>query len=212
MVKTNWKNKKAILEDKILNQCLSYEEIGRQYNCSGGNIKKVAQRLGIMIKPRRRVSQSELARLTTRKLLKKDESEYSICLNCGKKFIPNHSSYGKFCSNACCGEYRYKENVHQWQNGKISGTNGYSCASFVRKYLLKKNNYKCQICGWGKINPYTNLVPLQIHHIDGNSLNNSESNLQVLCPNCHALTENFGSRNKNAPRGKSKYYNKAKRD
>jgi hypothetical protein len=29
MVKTNWKNKKAILEDKILNQGLSYEEIGR---------------------------------------------------------------------------------------------------------------------------------------------------------------------------------------
>ena len=36
--------------------------------------------------------------------------------------------------------------------------------------------------------------------------------LQVLCPNCHSLTENFGSRNTNAPRGKSKYYGKAKAD
>ena len=27
-----------------------------------------------------------------------------------------------------------------------------------------------------------------------------ESNLQLLCPNCHSLTENFGSRNKNCSR------------
>ncbi len=32
------------------------------------------------------------------------------------------------------------------------------------------------------------------------SFNNSEDNLQLLCPNCHALTENFGSRNKNSKR------------
>ena len=44
---------------------------------------------------------------------------------------------------------------------------------------------------------------------DGNSLNNQEVNLQVLCPNCHSLTPNFGSRNKNAPNGKSQYYRRA---
>lgn len=63
------------------------------------------------------------------------------------------------------------------------------------------------ICsGWGEVNPYTNLVPLQIHHVDGNSTNNKEENLEVLCPNCHSLTENFGSRNTNTPEGKSAYY------
>ena len=49
-----------------------------------------------------------------------------------------------------------------------------------------------------------------VHHIDGNSLNNIESNLQLLCPNSHSLTENFGSRNKHAPKGKSTYYGKAR--
>jgi predicted HNH restriction endonuclease len=77
---------------------------------------------------------------------------------------------------------------------------------------MEKYNGKCQICGWGEINPYTNKTPLQVHHIDGNSENNIENNLQLLCPNCHSLTENFGSRNKNAPRGKSTYYGKAKVD
>lgn len=76
----------------------------------------------------------------------------------------------------------------------------------VRRYMLEKYNYKCSKCGWGEVNPYTNLVPLQIHHVDGNSTNNKEENLEVLCPNCHSLTENFGSRNTNAPEGKSAYY------
>lgn len=76
--------------------------------------------------------------------------------------------------------------------------------------MLQKHNYKCEKCGWGEVNPSTGKIPLQIHHIDGNSENNVEENLQVLCPNCHSLTENFGSRNNNAPRGKSAYYGKSK--
>ena len=31
-------------------------------------------------------------------------------------------------------------------------------------------------------------------------MNNSEENLQLLCPNCHSLTENFGARNQNCTR------------
>lgn len=34
-------------------------------------------------------------------------------------------------------------------------------------------------------------IPLQIHHIDGDHYNNDLNNLQILCPNCHALTKNF---------------------
>ena len=35
---------------------------------------------------------------------------------------------------------------------------------------------------------------------DGDATNNREENLQVLCPNHHAMTEHFGSRNKNSTR------------
>lgn len=84
------------------------------------------------------------------------------------------------------------------------GTVAFKPSNIIRRYMLEK--YKCSKCGWGEVNPYTNLVPLQIHHVDGNSTNNKEENLEVLCPNCHSLTENFGSRNTNTPEGKSAYY------
>ena len=48
---------------------------------------------------------------------------------------------------------------------------------------------------------------LQIHHIDGNSKNNSPDNLQVICPNCHAKTENYMALNKGNS-GRDKRYKK----
>ena len=78
------------------------------------------------------------------------------------------------------------------------------------KYMFEKFNNSCQKCGWNMKNEYTNLIPLTIHHIDGNCSNNIESNLSLLCPNCHSLTNNFGSRNKNATIGRSEYYGRKK--
>ena len=44
-----WENEKDILSQLIINEKLSYEEIGRRYGCTGANIKKVAKRLGISL-------------------------------------------------------------------------------------------------------------------------------------------------------------------
>ena len=40
-------------------------------------------------------------------------------------------------------------------------------------------------------------IPLEVHHIDGDRMNNELTNLQLLCPNCHALTDNYRGRNIN---------------
>jgi hypothetical protein len=39
-------------------------------------------------------------------------------------------------------------------------------------------------------------IPLEIHHCDGDRRNNSLSNIELLCPNCHALTDNYRGRKK----------------
>ncbi len=72
----------------------------------------------------------------------------------------------------------------------------------VRRYLIEKYGERCGKCGWREHNPFTSQVPLTVHHIDGNWSNNCEENLILLCPNCHALTENYMNLNK----GKGRTY------
>ena len=72
--------------------------------------------------------------------------------------------------------------------------------STVRKLLLERADFKCSMCGWGKKNQFTNTYPLDIDHIDGNSLNNNLENLRVLCPNCHSLTPTYKGANKKSSR------------
>ena len=44
---------------------------------------------------------------------------------------------------------------------------------------------KCELCG---LSVWLNTrLPLELHHKDGNHYNNNLENLQILCPNCHAI-------------------------
>jgi heterodisulfide reductase subunit B len=51
---------------------------------------------------------------------------------------------------------------------------------------------RCECCGRTEWN--NKEIPLQLHHIDGNRHNNTPENVQILCPNCHAQTDNFCGR------------------
>jgi 5-methylcytosine-specific restriction endonuclease McrA len=62
--------------------------------------------------------------------------------------------------------------------------------------LLIKYSSQCSRCGWCKVNPVIGHSPLEIDHIDGDSENNSENNLVLLCPNCHSLTPTYKNLNK----------------
>jgi hypothetical protein len=129
------------------------------------------------------------------------------CLVCGKKLEKKQTKY-------CCKEHEkiYKRNraVQAWLNGEDPGYSGTGIKHFIRDYLLDKANHKCEMCGWGKINPYSNTCPLEIHHKDGNYQNNKLDNLQVLCPNCHSLTDTYKSMNKDSVRDRDRYIGRKK--
>lgn len=130
-----------------------------------------------------------------------------FCLNCGKEFKKTQKA--SFCNNTCYAEYNRKNYIERWKKGEESGVVGGSeISQILRDYLINEANNSCEVCGWSQVNPYTGRVPLQIHHIDGDCTNNTRENLQVLCPNCHSLTQNFGSRNKKSSRRdkRCKYY------
>lgn len=214
----DWEKEKDNLERLILVENRSYISIGKIYNCTDTNIKKVAKKLGIEVKQRRVLSKNEIKKLEDGEWSKsKIKNPILKCLFCGKEFRMNKSAT-KFCSRKCFFNYQRKTKneedevlIKKWLKGEIDGTikKHFTYKPFVRKYLFRKYNNKCQKCGWGEVNKATGLVPLQIHHIDGDALNNKEENLELLCPNCHALTDNFGSRNKNATEGRSEYYGRA---
>ena len=120
-----------------------------------------------------------------------------LCVNCDTKLKSRWQH--KYCSNKCQFEFQQNKYIKEWKSGNKNGNVGISSriiSSHLKKYFLEKHMNKCSQCGWNKKHPISGKVPLEIDHIDGNSENNLESNLRLLCPNCHALTPNFKNRNK----------------
>lgn len=123
------------------------------------------------------------------------------CTNCGKQLSRRSARY---CSNKCQSDHAYERYIALWKEHKVAGGRGIlakNISGHVRRYLSDKYGDCCSACGWSERHPITQKVPLEIDHIDGNSENNEEHNLRLICPNCHALTPNF--RNLNKGQGRS---------
>jgi predicted RNA-binding Zn-ribbon protein involved in translation (DUF1610 family) len=63
-----------------------------------------------------------------------------------------------------------------------------------KKVLLEEFSHKCMECGQGEIWRGVKLS-LHFHHVDGDEKNTSKNNSKILCPNCHAITKNYGFKN-----------------
>lgn len=115
------------------------------------------------------------------------------CAVCGKG-IPLAKS--RTCAGECARTLTYWKYIEQWKQGLVDGTRGPGIVSnHVRRYLIETRGERCEECGWNKRHSITGRVPLEYHHVDGNSNNNLEGNLKILCPNCHALTPTYRALN-----------------
>ena len=105
------------------------------------------------------------------------------------------------CKQETLNSYLKKMNIEyagrqDWNKGQTSNQYipaiEYIKKDNVKSHILKTKlirdgikEQKCEICGlttW-----LDKDIPLELHHIDGNHFNNQFDNLQILCPNCHAL-------------------------
>lgn len=112
---------------------------------------------------------------TIRRILKNDFNGYN-----GNQ---SGKGYSKVKSN--------KASLNDYLNNKVKIT------SYKLKLKLFDNNIKlkkCEDCGITKW--MGKDAPLELHHVDGNPSNNNLKNLKILCPNCHALSENYRIRKK----------------
>lgn len=135
------------------------------------------------------------------KLISEHRTKTFICktINCNYRILQIFLKENNISYSGNTGEKGYKKS-----NNKIGaleyierGRHG----SYVSSYKLKnkliedkiKEN-KCEKCKnikWLETN-----IPLELHHKDGNRHNNELENLEILCPNCHALTNNYCSKNR----------------
>lgn len=125
------------------------------------------------------------------------------CVQCGKPLSGRKQI--TFCSNACQSQHKFNLFIERWKKGEEKGFRGENKAlsKHVRKYMLQRENYSCQMCGWNKRHPVDGLPLVEVDHVDGNAENTMESNLRVLCPNCHSMTDTFRRRNTGSKRLRS---------
>lgn len=124
-----------------------------------------------------------------------------FCLTCNTN-ISAYKAKVKYCSNKCQTEFQYISFIKKWKSGEEVGWKGETrqLSNYIRKYMLEKYQYKCHKCSWDRRHPADNRPLVEINHIDGNAENCVESNLEVLCPNCHSMTPNFRARNRESKR------------
>ena len=81
-----------------------------------------------------------------------------------------------------------------WENILIENskyTSTYRLRNRLIEYDLKE--HRCEECGLTEWREQP--IPLELHHANGINNDHRLANLQLLCPNCHALTENYRGKN-----------------
>jgi 5-methylcytosine-specific restriction endonuclease McrA len=123
-----------------------------------------------------------------------------VCLHCNKQLI---TSQRKYCGWKCSTEFRNLTKFNSIDETKnVDGKFGMVAMKF---YLRKKFSNTCMKCGGTEW--FGNPIPLEMHHINGISKDNSVENLMMICPNCHTFTNTYKSKNKTPDRSyRKKYY------
>lgn len=73
---------------------------------------------------------------------------------------------------------------------------GTTITSFRLKQKLLNEGKKQNICEKCGCTEWLGVpIKLELHHINGDNTDNRIENIQLLCPNCHSYTDNYGGKN-----------------
>lgn len=192
---SKWEKEKENLIQYINIEQKSYEEVGKIYNCTGSNIKKVLQTLNIPTIPRRKINPKETFGKGNLK---------GVCANCGKPI----SKSKKFCNQQCMGEYSSKIGYQKILDGDPSIMKANYSPRRFKNIILEEQDNKCAICGMEPVWNNKSLVFI-LDHIDGHAANNKRDNLRCVCPNCDSQLDTYKSKNKHSDRIYYHHFNRS---
>jgi len=102
------------------------------------------------------------------------------CLNCGRiNPVKGHSYTNKYCNNKCQQEHRGRQLVTDWKQKRDPWR---TVPEWAKRYLIEQRGHGCEVCNGTEHSKKP--IPLVVDYLDGDSYNNSEENLQLICPNC----------------------------
>jgi hypothetical protein len=110
------------------------------------------------------------------------------CLSCGKvNAVKGHSYTNKYCNNSCQQEHQRRnkafENVQKWKEAKEPQAWA-KIPDWIKQYLIKERGHRCEVCRQQE--HMKSPIPLDVIYEDGDSYNNKEDNLMLICPNCRS--------------------------
>lgn len=131
-----------------------------------------------------------------KKWIFENASKSKICreLNCRPVTLNSYLSKMKITYSGNKGNKGYRKgqkrhvSFYLYNNGPFINTDKLK-KCLIRDGLKKHKCEKCKLVYWFK-----ELIPLELHHTDGNRYNNELKNLKLFCPNCHSLTYNYAGK------------------
>lgn len=114
------------------------------------------------------------------------KAKLRICKCCLEEFDYTKTRGKTFCSLECRDVYKKNNTIYNWLVNNYFSY-GKRITKWQKEFVKKQNKYTCSNCN-------KQFKNVQIHHINGNNLDNRYANLTLLCPNCHSLTHNYSRR------------------
>jgi hypothetical protein len=169
------------------------------------------------------MNRADAGKLGGLKLKENNISKYtlqpSICQHC-QAVLPYEKRHHKFCDRSCAAKSTTKARsnlkgclhcdqpvyspkkfcnlecswAHKWDQQKLL-IEADEPIPFrqIKKYLIERDGHKCSSCHQSEW--MGEPIPLAGDHINGDPYLTVLSNIRMLCPNCHALTDTFCGKN-----------------